>query len=434
MQNVAVLGTGMAGCGAVHRLHQSGVRAAMYDKHAHFGGHTSSFTHDGWTFDEGPHVSFTQEKRIQDLLAGNIGGQYETLTTYVDNYWRGHWIKHPAQINLYGLPSELITKILLEFIALQNAPAPEIQNYEQWLRASFGDTFAETFPMEYTVKYHTTTAANMNTDWIGPRLYKPKLEEVIRGALEPATADVHYISHFRYPSHGGFAAYLQPFRQQAQVHLDHEVVRIDRKAGSLHFANGRSAPFDRLISSVPLPDLVPMIVGAPQDVLEAASLLACTEVVIVNLGIDRADLAKGHWSYFYDRDIFFTRLSTPHLQSPHNVPPGCGSLQAECYYSRKYRPLDRKPEECIEPVIADLRRCGVLRDTDRILYRGVMHIPYANVIFDLDCRAALATVHGFLKDVGIEYCGRYGDWAYIWTDQSFMSGENAAQRVLDGRK
>jgi protoporphyrinogen oxidase len=115
------------------------------------------------------------------------------------------------------------------------------------------------------------------------------------------------------------------------------------------------------------------------------------------------------------------------------VPPGCGSLQAECYYSRKYRPLDRKPEDCIEPVIKDLQRCGVLKEDDQILFRHAMHIPYANVIFDLDCAAALATVHGYLEDIGVVWAGRYGDWAYIWTDQAFMSGENAAQRVLDGR-
>ena len=62
-----------------------------------------------------------------------------------------------------------------------------------------------------------------------------------------------------------------------------------------------------------------------------------------------------------------------------------------------------------------------------------MHIPYANVIFDLECAPALAIVHGWLDEIGIGYCGRYGDWAYIWTDQSFISGENAAQKILDGK-
>jgi protoporphyrinogen oxidase len=124
------------------------------------------------------------------------------------------------------------------------------------------------------------------------------------------------------------------------------------------------------------------------------------------------------------------RAGVPYKILNFNVPPGCGSLQAECYYSRKYRPLDRRPEDCIEPVIADLKRTGVLRESDRILFRHAMHIPYANVIFDLEATAATATVHGYLDDIGIGYCGRYGDWAYIWTDQSFVSGENALQKML----
>lgn len=425
----------MAGCGAAHRLHSSGVRSVMYDKNAYYGGHTSSHQFPGgWTFDEGPHVSFTKEKRIQELLAANVDGDFQTLATYVNNHWRGHWIKHPAQCNLHGLPTDLLVRVLRDFIDAQNTRRDaKIANYEDWLRASYGDTFAETFPMEYTIKYHTTAASNMNTDWIGPRLYQANLEEVLRGALAPSTADVHYISGFRYPTNGGFASYLAPFMRQTQLQLGHEVVRIDPQARTLRFTNGSTQSYSQLISSIPLPELVPMIKGAPADVLRAAELLACTEVVIVCLGVNRPDLINAHWTYFYDRDFFFTRLSTPHLQSPNTVPPGCGSLQAECYYSRKYRPLDRQPEDCIEPVIKDLIRCGVLREDDKILFRHAMHIPYANVIFDLDCAAALATVHGYLEDIGVVWAGRYGDWAYIWTDQAFMSGENAAQKVLDGR-
>jgi protoporphyrinogen oxidase len=426
----------MAAFGAAHAAGNAGLRPVMYDMHDHIGGHTASYTFPGgWTFDEGPHVSFTDNTRVQDLLAGNVDGRYETFGTKVNNYWRGHWIKHPAQINLHGLPPDLVTRILLEFVEVsQRAESPAIRNYEDWLRASFGNTFSETFPMEYTVKYHTTTAANMNTEWIGPRLYRPKLEEVFRGALQPTSSDVHYISGFRYPTRGGFVAYLEPFRRIAEVNLGHKVVRIEPKRRLLEFQNGKTSSYDGLVSSIPLPELVPMVAGAPKDVLEAAARLACSEAVIVSLGIDRPDLIDAHWTYFYDRDIFFTRLSTPHLQSPHNVPPGCGSLQAECYYSKKYRPLDRKPADCIEPVISDLKRCGVLRETDRILFRHAMHIPYANVIFDLETSPSAAAVHAFLDDVGIGYCGRYGDWAYIWTDQAFVSGEKALEKTLSRLK
>jgi hypothetical protein len=60
-----------------------------------------------------------------------------------------------------------------------------------------------------------------------------------------------------------------------------------------------------------------------------------------------------------------------------------------------------------------------------------MLVKYANIIFDLERADALRTVHGYLNDIGINYCGRFGDWGYLWTDESFKSGENAAQMVLD---
>jgi protoporphyrinogen oxidase len=433
MSEICVLGTGMAGYGAAHRLREAGVRALVFDKRDHFGGHTASHTYEGkYTFDEGPHVSFTKHERLQKLFASNIGNQYETLHTKVNNYWRGHWVKHPAQVNLYGLPTDLVIRVIEDFVDAQRSPRGEIVNYEQWLRASFGNTFAENFPMPYAVKYHTTEAKNMSLDWIGPRLYQAKLEEVLRGALTPSTPDVHYVDHFRYPSRGGFISYLRPFMESADLRLGHALASIDPRKREMRFANGAAVSYKGIVSSVPLPDLVPAIQGAPGDVLAAAARLACTELVLVNLVVDRPDLLDAHWTYLYDDDIFFTRLSTPHLQSPHNVPPGCGSFQAECYYSRKYRPLDRRPEDCIEPTIRDLRRIGLLREGDKVLYRGAMHVEYANVIFDLERAAALETVHGYLDDVGIAYCGRYGDWAYIWTDESFMSGEKAAEKVLGG--
>jgi protoporphyrinogen oxidase len=421
----------MAGFGAAHRLRDAGRTAVLFDKRGHYGGHTASYRYeDRFTFDEGPHVSFTKHERIARILADAIDQKHEILNTKVNNYWKGYWIKHPAQVNLHGLPPELVIRIITDFVAAKQQPPATIANYEDWLRASFGNTFAETFPMEYTIKYHTTVAANLSTDWIGPRLYQATLEEILRGALLPATPDVHYIEGFRYPSQGGFVSYLRRFMEEADVRLGHELVSVDPGRRELRFANGERAGYAALISSIPLPDLVRLIAGAPPAVVEAAGRLACSEAVIVNLVVDRADLIDAHWTYIYDRDVFFTRLSTPHLQSPHNVPPGCGSIQAECYYSGKYRPLDRAPDECIAPVIRDLRRIGVLRETDRILFQNTMHLRHANVIFDLERAEAVAIVHRYLDELGIAYCGRYGDWAYSWTDESFLSGERAAERLL----
>jgi protoporphyrinogen oxidase len=173
-----------------------------------------------------------------------------------------------------------------------------------------------------------------------------------------------------------------------------------------------------------------MIDGAPSDVIDACRRLACTTCVLVNVGVKREDISKAHVTYFYDEEVCFSRLGFPHMLAASNAPAGTGSIQAEIYFSKKYKPFTGCADDWIDPVITDLRRCGLLRDDDQILCRKAMLLPYANIIFDHERAAALRTVHGYLDDLGIAYCGRYGDWGYMWTDESFKSGENAAERVL----
>jgi len=431
MSNVVVLGTGMAGFGAAHRLHSEGITPVMYEKNGHYGGHTASFRHPGgFLFDLGPHISFTKDVRIQELFADSVDQAFETIQINLNNYWRGYWPQHPVQLHMHGLPEDVIIKAIADFVESRNAMERPIKNYADWLLASFGRTFAELFPMQYTRKYHLTTAENMSTDWLGPRIYRPTLEEVLRGALSASAPQKHYITHFRYPTDGGFMSYLRKFVPRGNIKLNHQLVSINTKLRQLRFSNGAVDEYDALISSVPLPELISMIEGAPKDVLEAAQRLACSTCVLVNVAVDREDLSNAHMTYFYDEDICFTRLSFPHMLSSTNVPRGAGSIQAEVYFSKKYRPLTGSPDDWIEPVITDLKRCGLLHEDDRILFKNAVVVQYANVIFDLDRAAALQLVHSYLDDLRIAYCGRYGDWGYMWTDESFISGERAADKTL----
>jgi protoporphyrinogen oxidase len=204
----------MAGFGATHRLRAEGLRPVVYDKASCFGGHTASFLDPkGFTFDLGPHISFTKDPRIQALFAKTVDDQYEALQVKLDNIWRGRRLTHPVQLHLNGLPHDLIVEIIADFVKVHDAEQRPIENYEDWLVASYGRRFAELFPMQYTRKYHMTTASNMSTDWLGPRMYRPSIEELLRGALAPWNPEVHYITTFRYPKRGGFMPVLSRYRK-----------------------------------------------------------------------------------------------------------------------------------------------------------------------------------------------------------------------------
>lgn len=423
-----ILGSGVAGLGAANYLADQGLRARIYDARSRPGGLTTSHTtDDGFNFDEGVHISFTTNERVKELFAKGTNQNFESGKVYCNNLWKDHWIKHPAQVNLNGLPTDLVVNCIKDFVAASTNPEPKIDNYEDWLNAAFGATFAKTFPAVYTVKYHTTEAKNLTTDWLGPRLYRPKLEEVLHGALTKEPLDVFYVNEFRYPTQGGFESFLGHFIQKSDIVSNHEVVSIDPAKQQVAFRNGKIEPYQNLISSIPLPKLIPLIKGAPKDVQDAAARLACSQCVVVNVGINRVLDTKAQWSYFYDEDIPFARVSYRLALSPQTVPAGCSAFQAEIYFSDKYRPLKDSPESWIEPAIDGLIKAGLIESRDEIIHKSAMFLPFANIIFDHDRPKAIETIHGYLNDIGIAYCGRFGDWGYIWTDQAFLSGERAAK-------
>jgi len=429
---IVVLGSGMASLGAAYHLREAEAPYVIFDKGTHPGGHTKTYEYPGgWVFDDGPHISFTENERIQRILAAQVDDDYHAVSSAVNNYWRGYWIKHPAQNNLYGLPTDLIVGCVQDFVAATAVEDPAIANYEDWLYAAYGRTFADTFPMHYTRKIHTTDARNLTADWMGPRMHRPTLAEVLRGALTPNTPDVHYIDRFRYPNHGGFYSYLRKIHESSDLRMDHEAVRVDPKARQVHFRNGAVADYRRLVSTVPLRDFIPMIDGTPERVLEAAAALGVTDNIVVNIGIDRVEESGISWSYFYDEDFIITRVSYPHRFSPYATPPGTSAYQCEIYFSDKYRPRTEPIPALIDRVEADLRRCGLIQDADTVLLREAIISEVAGIIFDHDRAPALAIIEPYLDELGIRAAGRFGEWAYLWTDHAFESGERAAQQVLD---
>src|SRR5207248_1017602 len=108
--------------------------------------------------------------------------------------------------------------------------------------------------------------------------------------------NLHYITQFRYPLHGGFATYVNSVRSDAAVHLAHTLEMVDVKKKTLTFANGQVVGYDQLISSLPLTELVRRIKDAPRPVREAADRLVCISVALVDVGVERDDdFPDGHW-------------------------------------------------------------------------------------------------------------------------------------------
>ena len=232
----------------------------------------------------------------------------------------------------------------------------------------FGRTFAETFPFAYTRKYWTVEAASMSTDWVGKRMYPPKLEDVVRGALvAEQPGDFHYLSTFRYPSRGGYRSFMNAFAREEGVRTSSRVVEIDLRAKTIKCEDGSAAAYDELVSTMPLTELIASIVPSqvPDEVRAAAERLLCSSLVLVDVATTRRDLFDHHWFYVYDEEISFSRVHFPHMLAPANAPEGCGAIQVEVYHSQ-HRPLPCTPRGCVEL----LRRHDVPLDGAEVVVIG----------------------------------------------------------------
>lgn len=428
--SVAIIGSGVAGLAALDVLVEAGADVHAFEASEEWGGHTRSIVTDGFTFDEGPHVSFTKDERVRELFARGAGDVVE-LDAIISNRYRDHWIEHPAQCHLHGLDADLVAQCIVD-LAEERAQPRAVETYADWCRSSFGNTFAETFPFVYTRKYWTVEAEDMGIDWVGERVYPPSLDDVVRGALAPDhDGRFHYLSTVRYPARGGFQSFLDAFARPEHVETGKRVTTVDPWDRRLTFADETEAGYDSLISTMPLPELIAAIdaTRVPSEVHEAAEALLCSSVVLVDIAVNRADLSAFHWFYSYDEDVSFSRAAFPHKFAAANAPAGKGSIQVEVYHSR-HRPLPCSREALPDRVVDELIAMGVLRSRDEVLWARHRDVRYANVVFDHARQPALDTLLPWVADLGIVLAGRYGEWAYLWTDGAARSGWAAAASVL----
>lgn len=420
--NIIIIGAGIAGLGASYALRQHGVPSIILEKDSDYGGLCGSFKINGFRFDRFVHLSHTQDEYVKGLF---LLSSPELITHIPNPYniYKRKWIKHPAQNNLFPLDAEEKKLVVNDFLSRPKVQCV-IHDYEQWLRLQYGNYFAEHFPMVYTRKYWMKDACELRTEWVGQRLYQPSVEEVIHGSESPETPMTYYAKEMRYPKEGGYKGFLKEFAKDADIRYHAEVSVIDANLHNVHTKGGDIYHYDRLISSMPLPELLKCLNGVPEHVVAASEQLECTSGYRISIGLKTRNIPPYLWWYIYDEDILAARVYSPSLKSPENAPEGCSSLQMEVY-CKKGAYSER---ELYSGTVEKLFEMGIIKRED-VLFTHISFEKYANVIFTEPIYRVRKIVRDYLSSIGIEAIGRFGEWDYLWSDQSLMSGMRVVNKI-----
>jgi protoporphyrinogen oxidase len=415
---ILILGAGIAGLGAAYKSKELGYSPLILEKSGTYGGLLDSFIIQGFTFDRFVHLSFASDEMVKKIFLNSA----KKVLTHIPNpynIYKGLWIKHPAQNNLFPLSEtekkEIITDFLQRPVDIEN-----IQNYEQWLRCQYGNYFAENFPMAYTRKYWMHEAKELRTEWVGSRLYQPSVDEVIKGSKTSDTPVTYYAKEMRYPEEGGYKSFIQNLAVDTNIIFNETVIEIDIDLKSVTTCSGKKYEYDRLISSIPLPEMVKIIKNIPDEIFESGMELKATSGYHVSIGLKGNNIPPYLWWYIYDESILSARVYSPSIKSSKNAPKGCSSLQMEIYCNEN----QYTKEELIEGSVQKLIELNIIKKED-ILFTNIGFEKYANVIFTEPIYKCRELVLNFLKSKGIIPIGRFGEWDYLWSDQSFLSGYNS---------
>ncbi|MCU4202733.1 FAD-dependent oxidoreductase [Vibrio cholerae] len=415
MDKIIVLGAGIAGISAAYHAKHAGFDVTCFEKSSKAGGLISNFSVQGFRFDKAIHLSFTSSEYVRSVF-----DKTEYITHKPNSYCieNKKWFKHPIQNNLFPLDTREKVDLITSFIS---RPELNPKNYGEWLDHQYGYEISKRYPRPYTIKYWSLEAEKLSTTWIGNRVRRADVKEVLLGAFEKRDDNHYYASEMRYPKVGGYYQFIKDIADSCDIETGKEAVEIDTVKKCVVFSDGDRKKYDSLISTIPLPRIIKLIPNVPKNVRVAAESLLWTTVDLISVGFNKENVPPYLWFYIYDEENIAARAYSPSLKSKDNAPPGKSSLQFEIYNLSTKERLE--PEKLIKNIQKKLLEMNICKEED-IIFMHHKHLPFGNVVFDHGMEERRQVVLDYLAAQDIRSCGRFGEWDYLWSDQSFLSGQN----------
>jgi|GEM_PF-111651 UDP-galactopyranose mutase len=424
--DVAILGGGLAGLSTAYHLRRD---YELFERTDQVGKLCSSKNIDGFILDHGPHLFFSKDKYVVALMKKLLKGNMLVRLNKPGQYAFGHYIPYPYTANLRSLPGKVIEECINGFREAgqtrKNMPKPK--NYEEWCYYYYGKGFANHFMLPYARNYWTVEPKTLTLEWIGNKIYLPTLKQVIEGSKAHSKKNYYYYSRYIYPKHNGAGALSNAFLDYIKnPQTGKEAVEIDISNRLIKFSDGTHTKYNCIVSTLSVPVLTSLIKQAPEDVIDAANKLINTSVICVLIGLDKPEVSKYSWIYFNEKNIIFFRLSFPNHFSPYTCPKGTSSIWAEIAYSN-FKKINRGT--VVKNVIRDLKKLSIIKPNDRIITTGYVDLRNAYVIYDKNRMDNIAKIHDFLEKNKIYSCGRFAEWAYMWTHDVILSSRRLAEKL-----
>lgn len=336
-------------------------------------------------------------------------------------------VPYPLQNHLHHLGPDLASRAMADMLA----PSGTTTTMRDWLVHHFGRTLCE----EFFFPFHDLYTAGLY-DRIAPQdAFKSPIDlaAVKRGARGEGDDKVGYNARFVYPANG-LSALANAMAARCDMHFDATVVRIDPRSRLVHFADGSTVPYDRLISTLPLStmmELTSLSVDVPTDPF--------TSVLVLNIGARRGPRCPDqHWVYVPSSRAGFHRVGFYSAVEPDFLPAGDGARaeKVSIYVERAYpggaKPSREDQDAFPHEVVEELQEWGFIAGAE-VLDATWIDVAYTWSWPGSPWRERALRV---LEAQDIFPVGRYGRWVFQGIADSIRDGlmVGSALRPFDPSK
>ncbi|OGS44987.1 MAG: hypothetical protein A2539_04745 [Elusimicrobia bacterium RIFOXYD2_FULL_34_15] len=420
-----IIGGGIAGLSTAYHLKNKDF--LLLEKESEVGGICRSIkTDNGFYYDYTGHLLHIKTDYAKSLIKKLLKNNLKLISRNSSIYSNNTLTRYPFQANLYGLPKNIIEECIKGLVELKlknfrSSPLnPHLSFYDFCLN-TFGTGISKYFMIPYNEKLWQTNLKKLTTEWMGNYIPKPSLTEVIAGATTDNKKNIGYNATFYYPQKGGIQSLIDAIENEipkTKIKTNCNIISIDISKNIVK-TNYGEIQYKKIVSTIPLPELVKLIKKPASNVLNASRKLKWTSVLNINIGVQRENISDKHWIYFPEKKFSFYRVGFYHNFSKLLCPPRTSSM----YIEISNLPIGQVNSQNIyKKVVNDLKIAKILKPSDKIISKLILHIPYAYVIYNKERNFALQTIQSFLRKNDIFTIGRYSKWNYSTMEEAILEG------------
>ncbi|MGH7981977.1 MAG: protoporphyrinogen/coproporphyrinogen oxidase [Candidatus Udaeobacter sp.] len=411
-----VIGAGPAGLGAALALGDS---AVVLESREAVAGLCGTLTLDGVIFDLGGHSFTTPHPAIRGLVFDALEMEEQNRGAWC--WLNGEWVRYPFQQHFSELAdsdSRHACRIGLEAASGWRDAA----NFDEYLDRRFGRGITDLFMRPYNRKLWGADLTRLGTDWVAERVAAPL------GTTESCTSNNGRRSPLPkealigYPAKGGYGEIFQALAQRVtDLRLGQSVTSIDPRTSTLRTASGETASWRRLISTLPLPALLRLIPNVPAAISSAVYALEVLPITLVMLVLDGRHETVCQRIYCPDENICGHKIVLNHNSSRWLRALPRHGVQVEL---SEFSPFSSSTNvrALVNAVVGGLLRMAVIPSPDSVRRAEVLRIPFGYPVQTHSRSNIVALAQQWLSEHRIYTVGRFGEWAYINSDEALYRG------------